>query len=50
MKIKLSLLFSSLMLLLMPNVASAQENLVRESINYQFSGIETDCSHERGCF
>ena len=48
-KIKLSILVSVSMLLLTPNVASAQENLLGESINSLFSDMETECLRDLGC-
>ncbi len=50
-KLKLSILVSLSMLLLMPNVANAQEHKVGESINSQVSSMGLgDCSSIRqGC-
>lgn len=42
-KIKLSILVSVSMLLLTSNVASAQENLVGKSTNYQLPDMGTEC-------
>ena len=45
LQIRLSILVGVSMLLLMPNVASAQDNLVGESINSQSSSIDFECNY-----
>lgn len=48
-EIKLSILVGVSMLLLMPNVVSAQDNKVGESINSESSSIDGKCNNPLGC-